>query len=80
MTHLNPILDKARAAQTRTQRTIAYCESIEAREANNKLTPEVEAALEPYLEILEAATVPDAAEYTVLDDALDNIEVIVAEA
>lgn len=79
-THLTVILDKALAAKARAEAAISLVGQVQTLENENRMTPQIEADLEPYLETVGAATVPDAAEYEALDDALESAENICKNA
>jgi phage shock protein A len=78
--HLTGILDKANAAIQRGQFAVSVVNQIQTLENENRLTPQIESALEPQLEIVRDATTPTASEYEDLDDALTEAENICKNA
>jgi hypothetical protein len=80
LNHLTIILGKANAAIERGQFAVSVVNQIQALENENRLTPQIEAALEPHLELIEAATMPDELEFDNLDFALTSAENICKNA
>jgi hypothetical protein len=78
--HLTGILDKANAAIQRGQFAVSVVNQIQTLENENRLTPQIESALEPHLELIEDATTPTTSEYEDLDDALTEAENICKNA
>jgi hypothetical protein len=78
--HLTIILGKANAAIERGQFAVSVVNQIQTLENENRLTPQIEAALEPHLELIEAATMPDELEFDNLDFALTSAENICKNA
>lgn len=67
LNHLTIILDKAEFARQRAVRTITLIERLRNHAGDIE-------SLFPDTEVLETATMPDAAEYAEIDGSLDNIE------
>jgi hypothetical protein len=80
LNHLTIILGKANAAIERGQFAVSVVNQIQTLENENRLTPQIEAELEPHLELIEAATMPDELEFENLDFALMSAENICKNA